>query len=128
MAGGSEVVVEVEMVHHSLKISHYHHKAQHPHYSITIPCLLRHSNSHHHNIQPSSITNYLSTSPTPGSDFLRPLLNPRSRSANNVSRVRSNSLNQSETNSVRQHRDSFYKAILCLMKILNISNYLYNKP
>lgn len=69
-----------------------------------------HSNSHHHNIQPSSITNYLSTSPTPGSDFLRPLLNPRSRSANNVSRVRSNSLNQSETNSVRQHRDSFLQS------------------
>ena len=63
-----------------------------------------------HQQQSSSINNYLSTSPNSGSDFLRPLLNPRSRSANNVSRVRSNSLNQSESNSVRQHRDSFLQS------------------
>ncbi|EMG47420.1 hypothetical protein G210_2257 [Candida maltosa Xu316] len=60
------------------------------------------SNQNHH----SALNNYFSTSPNSASDFLRPLLNHRSRSANNVSRVRSNSLNQSET-SVRQHRDSF---------------------
>ncbi|KAI5950099.1 SAC7 [Candida jiufengensis] len=56
---------------------------------------------------------YLGTSPTTSttnhSDFLRPLLNHKSRSTNNVSRVRSNSLNQSE-NSLRQHRDSFLQS------------------
>ncbi|KAI5961044.1 SAC7 [Candida margitis] len=53
--------------------------------------------------------NFFGTSPTGSShhsDFLRPLLNHKSRSTNNVSRVRSNSLNQSES-SIRQHRDSF---------------------
>ncbi|ABN68564.2 GTPase activating protein (GAP) for RHO [Scheffersomyces stipitis CBS 6054] len=41
-------------------------------------------------------------------DFLRPLLHQKSRSTNNVNRVRSNSLNQSEkSSSLRQHRDSF---------------------
>lgn len=40
-------------------------------------------------------------------DFLRPsLLHHKSRSANNVNRIRSNSLNQSDK-SLRQHRDSF---------------------
>ncbi|RLV92825.1 GTPase-activating protein SAC7 [Spathaspora sp. JA1] len=39
-------------------------------------------------------------------DLLRPLLNAKSKSNNNIDRVRSNSLNQSE-NSLRQHRDSF---------------------
>ncbi|KAL6451537.1 SAC7 GTPase-activating protein SAC7 [Candida maltosa Xu316] len=60
------------------------------------------SNQNHH----SALNNYFSTSPNSASDFLRPLLNHRSRSANNVSRVRSNSLNQSET-SVRQHSKYF---------------------
>lgn len=53
--------------------------------------------------------NFFGTSPTGSShhsDFLRPLLNHKLRSTNNVSRVRSNSLNQSES-SIRQHRDSF---------------------
>ncbi|ODV81302.1 RhoGAP-domain-containing protein [Suhomyces tanzawaensis NRRL Y-17324] len=41
-------------------------------------------------------------------EFLRPLLNHKSRSSNNVNRVRSNSLSQSEKSaSIRQHRDSF---------------------
>lgn len=43
----------------------------------------------------------------PSSDFLRPsLLNHKSRSSNNVNRMRLNSLGQSEK-SLRQHRDSF---------------------
>ena len=53
--------------------------------------------------------NFFGSSPAGSShhsDFLRPLLNHKSRSTNNVSRVRSNSLNQSES-SIRQHRDSF---------------------
>ncbi|CAK7901571.1 GTPase-activating protein Sac7p [[Candida] anglica] len=42
-----------------------------------------------------------------GQEFLRPnLLSYQSRSSNNVNRIRSNSLNQSEK-SLRQHRDSF---------------------
>lgn len=52
---------------------------------------------------------YATSPPTNSStagDFLRPLLNHKSRSSNNVNRVRSNSLNQSE-HSLRQHRDSF---------------------
>ena len=40
-------------------------------------------------------------------DLLRPFLNHKSRSSNNVNRVRSNSLSQSETSILRQHRDSF---------------------
>lgn len=40
-------------------------------------------------------------------DLLRPFLNHKSRSSNNVNRVRSNSLSQSETSNLRQHRDSF---------------------
>ncbi|KAK6199612.1 GTPase activating protein for RHO [Scheffersomyces amazonensis] len=44
----------------------------------------------------------------PSQDFLRPILHHKSRSTNNVNRVRSNSLNQSEkSSSLRQHRDSF---------------------
>lgn len=45
---------------------------------------------------------------SPHQEFLRPILNHKSRSANNVNRVRSNSFNQSEKSaSIRQHRDSF---------------------
>lgn len=65
--------------------------------------------NHHHQLNNHHGPNFFGTSPTGSShhsDFLRPLLNHKSRSTNNVSRVRSNSLNQSES-SIRQHRDSF---------------------
>ncbi|EGW30232.1 uncharacterized protein SPAPADRAFT_63849, partial [Spathaspora passalidarum NRRL Y-27907] len=56
--------------------------------------------------QQTNIPNFGSSPTQQASDFLRPLLNHKSRSNNNINRVRSNSLNQSE-NSLRQHRDSF---------------------
>lgn len=44
----------------------------------------------------------------PQLEFLKPLYKLKSRSSNNVSRVRSNSFNQSDkSSSLRQHRDSF---------------------
>lgn len=43
-------------------------------------------------------------------EYLVPLLHHKSRSTNNVSRVRSNSLTQNERNSIRQHRDSFLQS------------------
>ncbi|KAK6455923.1 GTPase activating protein for RHO [Scheffersomyces xylosifermentans] len=58
----------------------------------------------------NSINNPQSSPPNNGShqDFLRPLLHHKSRSTNNVNRVRSNSNNISDkSNSLRQHRDSF---------------------
>ncbi|KAJ9100808.1 hypothetical protein QFC19_005411 [Naganishia cerealis] len=46
--------------------------------------------------------------PSQQQEFLRPLLQHKSRSTNNVNRARSNSNNQSERSSnLRQHRDSF---------------------
>lgn len=59
---------------------------------------------------PLNSTNTASELSSPSSikqDFLRPsLLTYKSRSANNVNRIRSNSLNQSDK-SLRQHRDSY---------------------
>jgi len=47
-------------------------------------------------------------SPHSHQEFLRPILHHKSRSTNNLNRVRSNSFNQSEkSSSIRQHRDSF---------------------
>ncbi|CUM46742.1 uncharacterized protein AC631_02424 [Debaryomyces fabryi] len=47
-------------------------------------------------------------SPHSHQEFLRPMLHHKSRSTNNLNRVRSNSFNQSEKSStIRQHRDSF---------------------
>lgn len=48
------------------------------------------------------------SSPHTHQEFLRPILHHKSRSTNNLNRVRTNSLNQSDKgSSIRQHRDSF---------------------
>lgn len=93
--------------HHSpLNIPNANAQNQNQHGNLDSP---NSSYQNHQQLNNHHGSNFFGTSPTGSShhsDFLRPLLNHKSRSTNNVSRVRSNSLNQSES-SIRQHRDSF---------------------
>lgn len=75
----------------SKSVSHGHHHG--------------HGHHHTHATPPEPIPLLQSLSQQ---DFLRPFLNHKLRSSNNVNRVRSNSLSQSDkSTTLRQHRDSF---------------------
>ncbi|PVH15592.1 uncharacterized protein CXQ87_003438 [Candidozyma duobushaemuli] len=83
---------------HSFNLG-FHHSPQH-----------HHQNNHQMPPAPQGAIPFPHASPS--SDFLRPLLQHKSRSTNNVNRVRSNSSSTNQTSSyansdLRQHRDSF---------------------